>query len=99
MGNVAEPYNFDREMQKSFMKCNILTKQKCIDCFAKYYCSGGCAANANKYNGSIYIPHEMTCELLKKRIECAMGIYAKREQRVIWFVLSFVTRIYKTLIK
>lgn len=77
MGNVAEPYNFDREMQKSFMKCNILTKQKCIDCFAKYYCSGGCAANANKYNGSIYIPHEMTCELLKKRIECAMGIYAK----------------------
>ncbi len=77
MGNVGQGTKVNKEMQKEFMKCNVLTKQKCLDCFAKYFCSGGCAANAQKYNGSIYIPHEMTCELLKKRTECAMGIFAK----------------------
>ena len=73
MGSVLDK-SFDKNMQADFMKCSIFTKEKCRGCFAKYFCSGGCSANAQHYNGSIYKPHELTCEILKKRTECAIGI-------------------------
>ncbi|MBQ9949888.1 MAG: thioether cross-link-forming SCIFF peptide maturase [Clostridia bacterium] len=73
MGSVLSG-EFNKKMQADFMKCSIFTKEKCRDCFAKYFCSGGCAANAQHYNGSIYKPHELTCAILKKRTECAIGI-------------------------
>ena len=79
MGNVLDK-SFDKKMQAEFMKCSIFTKEKCKSCFAKYFCSGGCSANAQHYNGSIYKPHELTCEILKKRTECAIGIIQELKQ-------------------
>ncbi|MCE5235731.1 MAG: thioether cross-link-forming SCIFF peptide maturase [Eubacteriales bacterium] len=79
MGSVLTG-EFDAEMQARFSDCNILTKEACRACWAKYFCAGGCAANAYKYNGSIYEPHQMTCAFEKKRAEVAMGLYARRKQ-------------------
>ena len=69
-GNV--PLN--DEIRDRFASCNIFTKEKCSHCWAKYYCSGGCAANAHKLNGSITEPPEISCKLLKKRTEIAIGM-------------------------
>lgn len=65
----------DEGIQNAFLGCNIRTKQQCRACWAKYLCSGGCAANAYKYNGSISNPYAITCAFEKKRAECALGIY------------------------
>lgn len=73
MGSVMDN-TLNREIQQEFESCNITSKEKCKSCWAKYFCSGGCAANAYNYNSSIYEPHNLTCELLKKRTECAIGI-------------------------
>ena len=75
MGSVlaGEP---DQGIRKKFAACTVLSKPKCRDCWAKYFCSGGCAANAYKYNGDIAKPYEMTCKFLKKRTEIAVGLYA-----------------------
>lgn len=75
MGNVLDA-SFKSEIQTSFKACNIYNKPQCQSCWAKYFCSGGCAANAFKYNGDIFKPHEITCVLEKKRTECAIGIFA-----------------------
>ncbi|MBQ9833558.1 MAG: SPASM domain-containing protein, partial [Clostridia bacterium] len=76
MGSVVTG-ELNQDIQSDFAKCNILTKKECSECWAKYFCSGGCAANAYKYNGSIYKPHKVTCELLKKRTECGAALYAE----------------------
>lgn len=79
MGNVMTG-EFDGSIREEFIDCNILTKPQCSACFAKYYCAGGCAANAYKYNGDIRKPYAITCEFEKKRAELALGIYAKEHQ-------------------
>lgn len=63
------------DIQASFLGCNVCTKDTCKDCWAKYYCSGGCMANAVLYGGALDHPHEISCHLMRKRIECAVGIY------------------------
>lgn len=73
MGNVLRG-TFDDTMQRPFQGCNVRTKPACRDCWAKYFCSGGCAANAWKYNKDINIPEETTCIFERKRTECAIGI-------------------------
>ncbi len=65
------------ELRKKFEQCNVYSKEECTDCFAKFYCSGGCAANAYNFHGDINMPYEIGCELQKKRIECAIGIKAE----------------------
>ena len=62
--------------RERFMKCNVYTKPECDACWAKFYCSGGCAANAYHVNGDIMKPDAIGCELQKKRIECAMYLLA-----------------------
>ncbi|MCQ4635981.1 thioether cross-link-forming SCIFF peptide maturase [Anaerovorax odorimutans] len=57
---------------EEFQGCNVYSHDECKDCFAKLYCSGGCAANAYHTTGSITGVYEMGCELHKKRIECAI---------------------------
>ena len=64
------------EMQTEFKGCNVYTRPKCKDCFAKFYCSGGCAANAYNFTGDIRGSYDLGCELQKKRIECAIMIKA-----------------------
>ena len=64
------------ELQEEFKGCNVYAKEKCRNCFAKFYCSGGCAANAYKFHGSINDAYDVGCELQRKRIECAVMIKA-----------------------
>lgn len=59
-----------------FHSSNILTKDACRNCWARFYCSGGCAANAYNSNKDIDLPYEIGCELEKKRVECALWIKA-----------------------
>ncbi len=64
----------NRDMQLKFASANVFGKDKCKNCWAKYFCSGGCHANAYFSNGDIYKPEEIACILQKKRIECAIMI-------------------------
>ena len=73
IGNVLDG-TFNTEIPKFFAESNLLRKDKCCNCWAKYYCSGGCAANAIKYGGGINKPYELSCELMRKRIECAIAV-------------------------
>lgn len=63
-------------VRDEFKTCNVYAKPKCRDCFARFYCSGGCAANAYNFSGSIDGAYEVGCEMQKKRIECAIMIKA-----------------------
>lgn len=76
IGNVNEGI-VKEEIVKKFRDVTINNKQKCNDCWAKYFCSGGCHANAFNYNNDIKIPYEVGCELEKKRVECSIYIKAK----------------------
>ena len=55
-----------------FENCNVYSHKECKDCFAKLYCSGGCAANAYHTTGSVNGVYDFSCELHRKRIECAI---------------------------
>jgi len=76
MGSVLDG-TFNTELQKKFANNHVLTKEKCRECWARFYCSGGCAANAEAFHGDISKPYDMECQLERKRLECAMAIYAK----------------------
>lgn len=75
MGSVMTG-EFNEEIKSTFEKSNIYTKPKCADCFAKFYCSGGCAANAYNFNKDINEPYNLACEFERKRVECAIAIEA-----------------------
>ena len=75
MGNVSDG-QIQEDIKKIFTKSNVYTKGKCKDCWAKFYCSGGCPANAYQFNGDIDEPYAIGCELEKKRVECALMIQA-----------------------
>jgi uncharacterized protein len=66
----------DAGLQRAFADCTLLHKPACRACWAKYFCSGGCAANAYQYNGDIHQPYARTCAFIQKRTELALGIYA-----------------------
>ncbi len=71
LGNVKEGIR-NTELRDEFHNCNVYSKPACKDCFAKYYCSGGCMANSQHFSGNIYGAYEIGCELQRKRIECAI---------------------------
>lgn len=75
MGNVSDG-KVNEDIKNIFEKSNVYTKKKCENCFAKFYCSGGCSANAVNFNGDINKPYELACEFEKKRVECAIAIEA-----------------------
>lgn len=60
------------EVQQEFKLCNAYARKECRDCWAKLYCSGGCAANAYHATGSVTGVYELGCKLFKKRMECAI---------------------------
>ena len=62
----------NKEVQDEFKLCNAYARPDCKDCWARLYCSGGCAANAYHATGSISGIYEYGCELFKKRMECAI---------------------------
>lgn len=78
MGNVVSG-EFNAEIKDVFSKAHIYNKEECKKCWAKFYCSGGCNANNYVYAGSISSPHKLSCEIQKKRIECAIMLKAAKE--------------------
>lgn len=78
MGNVWEGITRP-EIREKFKNSCLFTRKKCETCFAKFICSGGCSANNYHYNGDIDTPYEMTCAMMKKRIECGMHILAEKK--------------------
>ena len=75
MGNVDEGIT-NTEIRDEFKCCNVYAKEECKKCFAKFYCSGGCAANAYNFTGSINGTYDIGCELQRKRVECAIMLKA-----------------------
>ena len=76
MGNVLTG-DFDASIQKKFSDNTIAKKPDCRNCWAKYFCCGGCAANAQNFSGDIAKPYAIACAMQKKRLECAIGLYIK----------------------
>ena len=75
IGNVYDGVT-NTELPPLFRDMHVLNKPICCDCWAKFFCSGGCHANNIKYGGNIQTPYELSCKIQKKRIECAMYIQA-----------------------
>ena len=75
MGNVWDGVTAT-EIRDEFKCCNVYAKEKCRNCFAKFYCSGGCAANSYNFHGKITDAYDVGCALEKKRVECAIMIKA-----------------------
>ncbi|MCH5142465.1 MAG: thioether cross-link-forming SCIFF peptide maturase [Clostridiales bacterium] len=78
MGNVFDG-KLNQSIRDKFALSCLFTREKCDSCFAKFICSGGCAANNYHYNGDINKPYEITCAMMKKRIECAMHSLAHKK--------------------
>ena len=75
LGNVEDGVT-NTELVKTFKMCNVYAKKECSECFARYFCSGGCAANSYHFHGRIDSVYETGCELERKRVECALMIKA-----------------------
>ena len=80
MGNV-EDGTFNPEMKKEFAAAHIYTKPDCRECWARFYCSGGCNANNYEHMGNILKSYKIACELEKKRLECAIMLKVARLDR------------------
>lgn len=75
MGNVDEGITHP-EIADEFRGCSVYSKEKCRSCFAKFYCSGGCMANAYNFHGTIHEAYDIGCEMQRKRVECAIMMKA-----------------------
>lgn len=69
----------NKEVQNEFAACNVYAREECRSCWARLYCSGGCAANAYHSTGSVTGVYKYGCELFKKRMECAIAVAVFRE--------------------
>lgn len=76
LGTVFEGVK-ETKMPEKFRQAHVLNKPECAKCWARFYCSGGCHANADLFSEDIYKPYEIGCKLQKKRLECALMIQAK----------------------
>lgn len=75
MGNVDEGI-VKPEIADDFRNCNVYSKESCRNCFAKFYCSGGCMANSYNFNGTIHGTYDVGCQMQRKRVECAIMMKA-----------------------
>lgn len=76
LGNVFTGID-KKDIVENFREINVYTKKSCRGCWAKFYCSGGCAANAWNFQKDLFGIYEIGCELEKKRIECALWLKAQ----------------------
>ena len=76
LGNINSGIK-NKNLSKDFKNAHIYNKPKCKECWARFYCSGGCQANNFNFNRDIHVPYEIGCEMQKKRIECAIALKAK----------------------
>lgn len=79
MGNVDEGIT-RLDIRDQFKACNVYSKEKCKQCFAKFFCSGGCAANSYNFHGNINDAYDIGCEMQRKRVECAIMVKAAMAQ-------------------
>ena len=79
MGNVLEG-TFDPSVGDPFRDCHVFKKPECQACYAKYFCSGGCAANAYNTSGDIMKPHAVSCMIQRARLDTAIGLYIRRQE-------------------
>jgi len=77
MGNICSG-DYRREISQRFAEVSVETKDACKNCWAKFFCSGGCHANAHSFNKDLNIPYEISCELERKRVECSLYIATKK---------------------
>lgn len=80
MGNVDEGI-VRPQIADDFRSVSVYSKKGCRDCFAKFYCSGGCMANSYNFNRSLQSTYEIGCEMQRKRVECAIMIKAALAER------------------
>ncbi len=80
LGNIWEGVT-NREAQAQFAACNVYAHPECRDCWARLYCSGGCAANAYHATGSVTGVYEYGCTLFRKRMECAIAVAVARAMK------------------
>lgn len=79
MGNVYQG-ELNSQIRETFASSCLFTRNKCDGCFAKFICSGGCSANNYHFTGDIQTPYEITCEMMKKRVEIAMHVLAEKKR-------------------
>ena len=79
MGNVYDGV-LDGKIREKFAASCLFTREECGDCFAKFICSGGFAANNYHFEGDINKPYKATCAMMKKRIECGMHVLAVKKE-------------------
>ena len=77
LGNVFDGVK-NTEVQEDFASCNVYARPECRDCWARLYCSGGCAANAYHAQGSVRGIYPLGCDLFRKRMECAIYVAVSR---------------------
>ncbi len=70
----------NQQIKDYFAGIHIYSKEECGNCWARFYCSGGCNANSFIYEGDVKKPHKLSCELQKKRIECAIALAAAEKE-------------------
>ncbi len=78
MGNVRDGIE-RKDIRKRFADSSLFTREDCKDCFAKFICSGGCSANNYNFMGDMNKPYPITCQMMKKRIECGMHSLARKK--------------------
>lgn len=76
IGSVMDN-SYNNHLSHEFKEAHVYNKEKCKSCWAKFYCSGGCHANAYNFNNDINIPYELGCEMERKRLECSLYLQAK----------------------
>jgi uncharacterized protein len=77
LGNIMGELNIPKDLQNEFRNAHVYNKPDCKECWAKFYCSGGCHANAYNFNDDILKPYKVGCEMQRKRTECSLMIQAK----------------------
>lgn len=77
LGNVYDN-TFDMDISRKFVGLNIYTRPDCKDCWARFYCSGGCSASNLEVNGDMMIPNRFGCDMQRKRLECAIAMKAHK---------------------
>ena len=70
----------NEKLVDKFRQANVFTKEGCSDCWAKFYCSGGCHANAYYANNDLKKPYKLECDMERKRIECAISVAANLQE-------------------
>ena len=82
MGSVFKE-GLSTRIAKEFDACNIYNMESCTNCWAKYYCSGGCAAANVNMNGDMMVPYEIGCKMQKKRLELAIAMAARQQMEAL----------------